>query len=492
MATDLRFTIEVDGISKTITSISEANKVIRELTKNFVLTKEAGQDLTGVVNQLNKALEVKQSLKMVSLGAVELKTNMAGAQTASANASMALMNLNYVIRDSPYFFNNFALGVLAVGNNLNPLIDSFNRLRQEAVGNSISAFALLKQALVGGAGISIAFSLVVTAIQSFVFWMSKADKETEKTKDNVDLLTSALNRMAKVRDPFSKRIFDIDPKDLPKLISAFDEEIKALETTGKALGGTYYSGTGETRVKIDLSNLQKENKTIEETNLKIKEYLVGQKNELLAQQRIYEAMRKAGIDMVSIEKEKTEVLKEQRRILSLYPTPRGYESMDTIRREDERLLSEKNETAWWKYGQHMSEKKPVPENKARLAILDDLNTKMSQMRTISDILGQSLTSAFNRGRFALDEFIASLTLAISKMAILKLINTFFFGGLPIASTAGSLLDKTGNPNLGGSARHIAISVDGRLRANGNEFVADFKKVENIYNNSIKRRSIVRD
>ena len=70
--------------------------------------------------------------------------------TASANASMALLNLNYVIRDSPYFFQNFALGVLAVGNNLNPFSDRFF-FKIEARGRHkiINYFCLIKTS-VGG------------------------------------------------------------------------------------------------------------------------------------------------------------------------------------------------------------------------------------------------------------------------------------------------------------------------------------------------------
>src|SRR5690606_40721901 len=55
---------------------------------------------------------------------------------SSRNAAMAMLNLNYVIRDTPYFFNNFAMGVMAIGNNINPLTDSLQRLRKESKDRS--------------------------------------------------------------------------------------------------------------------------------------------------------------------------------------------------------------------------------------------------------------------------------------------------------------------------------------------------------------------
>jgi len=114
----------------------------------------------------------------------------------SANMGMAILNMNYVIRDSPYFFQNFAMGVMAIGNNLNPMIDSMRNASIEAKAMGSSFGKELLRSLSGGAGITMALSLAVTAFQSIVFMMNKS-KEVAKSlgdeylslKEKISLLT---------------------------------------------------------------------------------------------------------------------------------------------------------------------------------------------------------------------------------------------------------------------------------------------------------------
>lgn len=478
MATDLSFSININGIEKTITSTAELSKVVKDLTKTFVENTKAGKDVTSTLMSLQQAAKVRENLVMVSKGAVQMQQGMQGAQTASANASMALLNLNYVIRDSPYFFNNFALGVLAVGNNLNPLIDSFNRLRQEAGTKSLTTFALLKQALVGGAGISIAFSIVVTAIQSYVFWMSKADRETEKTKDSVDLLADSLGKMTRIKSPFTNQVFDIKPDDLPKVISQIDAEIRSLETTGKVLGGQYFTGTGETRTKIDLSKLQSDTKDVESTNAKIKEYLIGQKTELLAQQKIYDALRKVGLDMVSTEKDKTKEIEKQVKAAKMLQPDFGGGVGATARRG-----FYAGETTNKRFGMRQAERTRAF---GFGGAVKELDTTLELAKIGAQELGSALEGAFTGAKIKLSDLINQITVAITKMLILQGITSLLTGGLGASASvpSASVGGKEGmwiTSGWGDATRFkkqsVNVTVSGRFRANGKEFIADFKNAE---------------
>lgn len=182
---DIGYVITVGGVQETITSIAALEARVKELSV-------AWKTCTTTVQAQTVALTDYRNAQATLVTALAPATkSMQGLTSTSANAGMALLNLNYVIRDSPYFFNNFAMGVLAVGNNLNPLIDTFARTRKEAAllsattGKTVTTFGLLKQAMVGGAGISIAFSLIVTLIQSFVFWQAKAKKATDETNESL-------------------------------------------------------------------------------------------------------------------------------------------------------------------------------------------------------------------------------------------------------------------------------------------------------------------
>ena len=168
---DLTFNILIGGVPQTTTSLVNIEKLILNLSKAFKIATTDAQR-AAIAMRLDAARGMQQTM----MGAT---TQLGNLNKVSANASQSLLNLNYVIRDSPYFFNNFAMGVLAVGNNINPLIDRFAALRREAqlatkqTGELTTTFGLLKKAMIGGAGISIAFSLLVTVIQAVVFQMAK-------------------------------------------------------------------------------------------------------------------------------------------------------------------------------------------------------------------------------------------------------------------------------------------------------------------------------
>lgn len=92
--------------------------------------------------------------------------------TAGSNqAAMALTNLGRVAQDAPF-------GFIGIQNNLNPLLESFQRLRAES-GSNREAFKALGQSLIGPAGLGIALSLITAAITFYVQWQQKAAREAE-------------------------------------------------------------------------------------------------------------------------------------------------------------------------------------------------------------------------------------------------------------------------------------------------------------------------
>ncbi|GAB4287351.1 MAG: hypothetical protein Kow0098_03780 [Ignavibacteriaceae bacterium] len=100
-------------------------------------------------------------------------------------------SLNYIIRDAPFFFQRVDMGIMAVSNNLNPFIDDLIRAKA-ATGSWRGAISGVTSSLVGIGGLSVAFSLIVAAVQAYSFWASNAKRETEKLKDEIGELKSEL------------------------------------------------------------------------------------------------------------------------------------------------------------------------------------------------------------------------------------------------------------------------------------------------------------
>ena len=77
----------------------------------------------------------------------------------SNQATNALTNLSRVAQDAPY-------GFIGIANNLNPLLESFQRLQKEA-GSSGNALKAMAQGLAGPAGIGLALGAVSSIIVAF-------------------------------------------------------------------------------------------------------------------------------------------------------------------------------------------------------------------------------------------------------------------------------------------------------------------------------------
>ena len=77
----------------------------------------------------------------------------------SKQATNSLIDLSRVAQDAPY-------GFLGIANNLNPLLESFQRLRV-STGSTSGALSALKSALLGPAGLGLALGVVSSLIVSF-------------------------------------------------------------------------------------------------------------------------------------------------------------------------------------------------------------------------------------------------------------------------------------------------------------------------------------
>ena len=108
-------------------------------------------------------------------------------QTGANKAGLALTDLSRIAQDAPY-------GFIGISNNINPLIESFGRLKAET-GSTGGALKALGGALTGPAGLGLAFGLFSAAI-SFASiglsrWVKTSGEAKQKTKDFNDELNKS-------------------------------------------------------------------------------------------------------------------------------------------------------------------------------------------------------------------------------------------------------------------------------------------------------------
>lgn len=265
---EIRISLTLDGKQYVATlnkATSETAKFVGSTQKLSKATKETEKPvkhLTGSVDDLNQRLLAARktfnglspsaknygnSLKRVTALQNNLRKatqhttgNMAKFGAASGKTGFAVLNMNRVISDSPF-------GMIAISNNIEPLVQSFMSLKATA-GGTKGAFKTLATSMMGPLGIMTAVSLVTAGmtylalgaqgtknaideltLEKLLDELSDFDKALKKIKEDVheipvDELGAKLERLNSNLD-----------KTVAKLGEAFN--LSALFTIGGQAGG---------------------------------------------------------------------------------------------------------------------------------------------------------------------------------------------------------------------------------------------------------------
>ena len=149
----------------------------------------------------------------------------------SDKATYALSNLSRVAQDAPY-------GFIGIANNLNPLLESFQKLSKDA-GGSGAALKQMAQGLIGPAGLGLALGVASSLLVTFgdkLFQSSAAQKAAaDKTKENTDRLKEQKNAIDQVYSSTAQEATQVS-----SLIAVLQNEnetrnrkVKALEALKK-------------------------------------------------------------------------------------------------------------------------------------------------------------------------------------------------------------------------------------------------------------------
>lgn len=161
-----------------------------------VMTASISKNMANVnklnLNAFQNALKSGQlSIKGFENAAKTIPNALPKITAGSAQAANALTNLGRVAQDAPF-------GFIGIQNNLNPLLESFQRLKAET-GSTGAALKALGQSLIGPAGLGIALSVISSAILFYQQYQQRANKTVKDAKKNTDDYIDSLDQLSQVQ-----------------------------------------------------------------------------------------------------------------------------------------------------------------------------------------------------------------------------------------------------------------------------------------------------
>jgi hypothetical protein len=108
----------------------------------------------------------------------KLPASLNNFKKGSNEATQSLINLSRVAQDAPY-------GFIGIANNINPLLESFQRLKKES-GSTGSALKALGGSLVGAGGLGLAVGIVTSLLTVFAMRHHESKEKVDEHKKAVD------------------------------------------------------------------------------------------------------------------------------------------------------------------------------------------------------------------------------------------------------------------------------------------------------------------
>lgn len=164
---------------------------------------------------LNK---VQKELAQTAVAANKMDSALAKTAKASTTAGQSLQNLGRIAQDAPF-------GFIGIQNNINPLIESFQRLKAET-GDSGKAFKALFAALGGVGGIGLAVSIGTGLLTVLTQQLSRSGGAAKETAVDFGSLAEATKKAAD-----EQKKFDTEITTASKAIIAQANDIESLKRT---------------------------------------------------------------------------------------------------------------------------------------------------------------------------------------------------------------------------------------------------------------------
>jgi len=173
-----------NGINVLKTFGSQANILSQNISNNIANVNKLS--LSNFINQIKNG---QANLVNFDGSLTKIQPKLSKLSIGSNQAAFALTNLGRVAQDAPF-------GFIGIQNNLNPLLESFQRLKAET-GSASSAFKALASGLTGAGGIGLALSVVSSLYLVYTEYSRKASKADEEKAKNTKSAKEALDEYIK-------------------------------------------------------------------------------------------------------------------------------------------------------------------------------------------------------------------------------------------------------------------------------------------------------
>lgn len=189
--------------------------------------------ITGNVNGATDALnKVQSGLAKTAVAANKLDSALDKTRQSTNAATRTMVDLGRVVQDAPY-------GFIGIANNLNPLIEGFDRLKA-TTGSTGSALKALGSSLIGAGGLGFAVSAISTLLVVFGDKLFGAKKQTDLVRIAANEYEAA---MQKSYEAAAKQVSQVS-----QIIAALEGQNATLAQRKKLLeelngiNGTYFNG----------------------------------------------------------------------------------------------------------------------------------------------------------------------------------------------------------------------------------------------------------
>lgn len=291
--------------------------------------------------------ELQQGLKGAE---TQIKTFAATVQKGSAQASNAMINLGRVVQDAPY-------GFIGIANNINPLLESFQRLKAET-GSTKAALTSLAGSLTSGAGLGLAVSIASSLLVTFGSKLFESSKKAEDAKGKLEDYRKSVNG-----------IFSDAAKEatqVQSLIVVLDSETATRERKLNAL-----KELKQIQPEI-FGQLKLEGDTVKGLDVAYKNYLDNLKTVIavrIKQQQLekvtQQILEKEGGTLTQVEKQTLDVLKayEQKTVAAQVRSKKEQEDQKSLNRLYDNQRNLLNDIKQLQDGIKVKEFKPPPAPK---------------------------------------------------------------------------------------------------------------------------------
>jgi hypothetical protein len=165
------------GIGADVTVLETQLQKAQNLLKQFEAAARKATDI-GEINYLNNQIKGLNS----TISTLHQEMNKVGKP--AGDATQSLINFSRIAQDAPY-------GIIGIANNLNPMLESFERL-SKTEGGTKKALAAMAEGLMGPAGIGVALGIVSSLAVTF----SKQISEYFKGASNdLDAFIDKINKV---------------------------------------------------------------------------------------------------------------------------------------------------------------------------------------------------------------------------------------------------------------------------------------------------------